>query len=72
MRIEDLLDRGSLRVGVDVPNLELAAKGANEEVVLIDLVQAGGALLVFNLELNALATGLDVDINDQNLLVFEA
>lgn len=72
MRIEDLLDRRSLRVGVDVPNLELAAKGANEEVVLINLVQAGGALLVFNLELNALATGLDVDINDQNLLVFEA
>ena len=72
MRIEDLLNRGLLCIRINVPNLELAAKGTDQKMVLVDLVQVGRARLVVYLVTNCLASSLDINIHDQNLLVFEA
>ena len=72
MRIKHLLDLGLLRVRINVPHLELAAQRADEQVVLVDLVEVGRALLVFDLVLNRLASSLDVHVNNQHLHIVEA
>ena len=72
MGIEDLLDRGLLLVGVDVPDFELAVERSNKEVVLVDLVEEGRVLVVVDFVANRLAPRLDIDVHDQNLLVVEA
>ena len=72
MRIKDLLDCRLLCIGINVPDLELAAKGTDQKMVLVDLVQVGRARLVVYLVTNCLASSLDINIHDQNLLVFEA
>lgn len=72
MRVENLFDRGCLIVRINVPNLELAGERAHEKVILVDLVEEGRVLVVIDLILNALHSCLDIDIADQNLLVFEA
>ena len=72
MSIQDLLDRRLLIVRINVPDLKLAALGTNEQVILIDLIQEGRALLVLNLVADALATSLDVDDGEKDLLAVEA
>ena len=72
MSIQDLLDRRLLIVRINVPDLELAALGTNEQVILIDLIQEGRALLVLNLVADTLATSLDVDDGEKDLLAVEA
>ena len=72
MRIKDLLDGGLLLIRVNVPNLELAAHGANEEVIMVDLVEEGRTLLVRDLAANGPAARLDVHIADQYCAALEA
>ena len=71
MRVQNLLDSGLLVVRVNVPNFELASLCADEQVVVIDLVQEGRRLLVLNLVADALAPGLDIHIGQEDLLAFE-
>ena len=67
MSIKHLLyDRLGL-IWIDVPDLELASKRANQKVILVDLVKASWFLLVVNLRLDAFATSLDIDIADKYL-----
>ena len=49
MGIKHLLDRRLLRIAVNVPNLELASKGADKQMIFINLVQNSWALLVVDL-----------------------
>ena len=72
MSIQDLLDRRLLIVRINVPDLKLAALGTNEQVILINLIQEGRALLVLNLVADALATSLDVDDGEKDLFAVEA
>jgi len=72
MCIKDLFDRGSLDIRVNVPHFELAAESAHKQMIRIDLIQAGWALLVINLVANTLAPRLDIHIDDEDLLVFKA
>ena len=72
VRIKHLLDDRLRLVRIDVPDLKLATLRANQKVVLVDLVQVGGVLLVVDLRLDAFSTCLDVNITDQDLLTFEA
>ena len=71
MSIKHLLDDRLGLIWIDVPDLELASKRANQKVILVDLVKASGALLVVNLRLDAFAACLDVDIADKYLRVVE-
>ena len=70
--VEDLLDGGRLVVRVDVPNLELAVERADEQVILVDLVEEGRVLVVVDLVLDGAGARLDVDVADEHLLVVEA
>ena len=70
--VEDLLDRRSFIIWINVPNFELAVECADQQVVLVDLVEEGWVLMVVNLVLDGLRPCLDVDVADENLLVFEA
>ena len=72
MRIKDLLDGRLLLIRINVPNLELAAHGAHQEVIVVDLVQEGRALLVRDLAANCAASRLDVHVADQDLAALEA
>ena len=71
MSIKHLLDDRLGLIWIDVPDLELASKRANQKVILVDLVKASWFLLVVNLRLDAFATSLDVDIADKYLRVLE-
>ena len=71
MSIKHLLDDRLGLIWIDVPDLELASKRANQKVIFVDLVKASGALLVVNLRLDAFAACLDVDIADKYLRVVE-
>ena len=71
MSIKHLLDDRLGLIWIDVPDLELASKRANQKVILVDLVKASWFLLVVNLRLDAFATSLDVNIADKYLRVFE-
>ena len=70
--VEYLLDRRSFIIWINVPNFELAVECADQQVVLVDLVEEGWVLMVVNLVLDGLRPCLDVDVADENLLVFEA
>ena len=70
--IKHLLDDRRGLIWIDVPDLELASERANQKVILVDLVQVSGFLLVVNLRLDAFAACLNVDIADKYLRVMEA
>jgi len=72
MRIKDLLDRWSFLLRIDVPNLKLACKSANEQMISVHLVEERRALLIFNGVADGARARLDVDVADQNLLAVEA
>ena len=72
VRIEDLPDKRILRRHVEAMDLKLATQGADEDVVFIDLIDAGRACLDRDLENDLLAARLDVHFHDQNLLAVEA
>lgn len=72
MRVEDLLDRRLVIIRVDVPDLKLAVKCADQKVVLVDLIQVCRVLVIVNLVLDGLGPRFDIDVADENLLVFEA
>lgn len=70
--IEDLLDRWGFIVWINVPNFEFTIESADQKVVLVDLVEERRVLVVVNLVLDGLRSCFDIDVADQNLLVFEA
>ena len=72
MGIKDLLDLWLVLEGINVPDLEFASKSADKQVVFVNLIEVSGVLLVVNLHADALFSGLDVYVADQNLLVVEA
>lgn len=72
MSIEDLLDGGLALVWIDVPDLKLTVESANKEVLFIDLVEESRVLVVIDLVINALASGLNINTADKDLLIVEA
>ena len=72
MSIEDLLDSGLALVWIDVPDLKLTVESANKEVLFIDLVEESRVLVVIDLVINALASGLNINTADKDLLIVEA
>ena len=72
MCVKYLLNRWRLIVRVDVPNLKLSVKCADEEMIFVDLVQEGRVLVIVNLVLYGPVPRLDIDVTDQYLLVVEA
>jgi len=72
MRIKHLLHRRYVIVSIDIPNLKLAVESADKKVILVDLIEDRRVLVVVDLVFNALASSLNIDIADQNLLIVEA
>ena len=72
MSIEDLLDSGLALVWIDIPDLKLTVESANKEVLFIDLVEESRVLVVIDLVINALASGLNINTADKDLLIVEA
>lgn len=72
MGVNDLNNRRFLLLLIDVPNLEVARERAHNEMISVDLVKAGGALLVLDGFLKFTIARLDVDCTDQHLLAVEA
>lgn len=72
MSIEDLLDGRLALVWIDVPDLKLTVESANKEVLFIDLVEESRVLVVIDLVINALASGLNINTADKDLLIVEA
>lgn len=72
MSIEDLLDLWLVLEWIDVPDLKLASESADKEMVVFNLVEECGVLLVVDLLANAFLTSFDVHVADQHLLVVEA
>ena len=72
MRILNVLQRGLIIVRVDVPDLKLAVHRADEKMVLVNLVEESWVLLVVDRVFNVLATSLDINIDNQNLLGVKA
>jgi len=72
MSIKDLLDGGLALVWIDVPDLKLTVESANKEVLFIDLVEESRVLVVIDLVINALASGLNINTADKDLLIVEA
>ena len=72
MSIKDLLDGGLALIWIDVPDLKLTVESANKEVLFIDLVEESRVLVVIDLVINALASGLNINTADKDLLIVEA
>jgi len=72
MSIKDLLDGGLALVWIDVPDLKLTVESANKEVLFIDLVEESRVLVVIDLVINALASGLNINTANKDLLIVEA
>ena len=72
MSIEDLLDLWLVLEWIDVPDLKLTVESANKEVLFIDLVEESRVLVVIDLVINALASGLNINTADKDLLIVEA
>jgi len=70
--VKHLLDRRRLLLWIDVPDLKLTSKSANEEMILVDLVQESRVLFVIDRSDDFFGACLDVDVADQHLLVVEA
>lgn len=72
MRVKYLFKCRFCNERVNVPNFEHTANGSNQKVIFVNLVQKGWALLVVDRHVDALVSGFDVDVDNEDLLVVEA